>query len=136
MSPQRARLLTWYLRLVGAIDCLAVVVALMPRSWIAASHAWLGLGTFPAEPIAGYLARSTSLMYVMHGLMVLYLAQDVRRYEWVIRFSALLAIVHGAMLLWIDWLEGLPVWWTWTEGPLFAASGVVALLIMGRREQR
>jgi hypothetical protein len=131
MSDQRAKLLQWYLRLLGTIDCLALVVAFLPRSWIAGSHVALGLGDFPAEPVTGYLARSASLLYGLHGLVVLYVSQDVRRYARLIRFLAYVALVHGALLIWIDNVEGMPAWWTWSEGPLLAASGAFTLLILG-----
>ena len=41
------------LRLLGLLDLCAFAAAIAPRSWIAFSHAGLGLGAFPQEPIAG-----------------------------------------------------------------------------------
>jgi hypothetical protein len=117
------------------LDCLALAVAFIPRSWIEAMHGQMGMGPFPGEPIAGYLARSGSLMYVLHGVTVLYVSGDVKRYEALIRFLAYVALAHGAMLLWVDWLEGMPAWWKWLEGPLFAASGLVVLVMMGFRDR-
>jgi hypothetical protein len=130
MSETRSRLLTWYLRIIGTLDCFALIVVFLPRWMIHCVHGELGMGTFPQTPIAGYLARSASLMYVLHGLLVLALSRDVRRYLGLIQFFAWVAVAHGALLVWIDWLEEMPTWWTWSEGPLFAASGVGALLLV------
>ena len=59
--------LRWFLRLVGAFSLLALPCALMPFSWMDATHRWLGLGTLPSEPIVAYLARSLSLFYALLG---------------------------------------------------------------------
>lgn len=136
MTPSQVRWLTIALRCFGLIDCLAVAVVFIPRAWIHAMHQELGLTPFPSDPIAGYLARSASVMYALHGVTILYLSRDVIRYEGLIRFLAYIALAHGTILFWIDWIEGMPTWWTWAEGPLFAASGVLVLLIMRNTKSR
>jgi hypothetical protein len=132
-SSKRLVVLKWYLRCIGTIDCLAVLVAIIPRYWIEAMHGHLGLGSFPAEPITGYLARSSSIMYALHGLCVLYLSTDVVRYLALIRFMAYVTLGHGLLLFWIDTIEGMPTWWTLLEGPLFICSGLVALVLLGSK---
>jgi hypothetical protein len=49
-----------------------------------ATQAWLGLGVFPDRPVAEYLARGLSTVYVLLGVLYLLLASDVRRYAPVI----------------------------------------------------
>ena len=39
------------LRVLGALGCIAVFAIVMPTSWMAAAHQWLGLGDFPDAPI-------------------------------------------------------------------------------------
>jgi hypothetical protein len=134
MPLTRLVVLKWYLRCLGAIDCLAVLVALIPRSWIAALHGHLGLGSFPADPLTGYLARSASIMYALHGLCVIYLSTNVVRYLGLIKFLAYVALGHGLLLIWVDTIEGMPTWWIISEGPLFACSGLVALILAGSRQ--
>lgn len=128
-SSRRLALLKWYLRGIGTIDCLAVLIAIIPRGSIEAMHGHLGLGSFPSDPITGYLARSASIMYALHGVCVIYVSTNVIRYLGLIKFLACVAIGHGLLLIWVDTVEGMPTWWIVFEGPLFALSGAVALLL-------
>ena len=126
------RTLAVVLRSMGLIDLCALFVVVLPGEWIAGIHRWLGLGTLPDAPIVGYLARSGSAMYALHGALVVYASYDVARYWPLIRFLALLALVHGAVMLEIDISQGLPLLWQLGEGPLFAASGALVLWLQAR----
>lgn len=132
-APNRQRALALVLRAIGCLDCLALVAVLMPRHWMEVAHAWLGLGTMPREPIVGYLARSASALYALHGATIIFLSYDVERYAPLIRFLAILALVHGTVILGIDVAEGLPVLWRYAEGPAFAASGALVLWLQRPR---
>jgi hypothetical protein len=127
MSAERC--LQWLLRALGTLDVLAFAAVLMPEGWMAASHAWLGMGEFPGAPLVDYLARSASLMYAQHGAVFLFLSGDVRRYRPLIRFMAIIAIVSGCIMLAIDLLAPIPLFWTVIEGPgyIVLASTVLAL---------
>ena len=116
------------LRVLGATDMLAFLAVAMPASWIQSGHQWSGLGDFPDAPIAGYLARSASALYALHGLMVVYMSFDVRRYWPLIRFLAIIAVAHGVVMLGIDLAVGMPAWWSVLEGPAFSATGLIVLL--------
>jgi len=59
---------------VGVGLLLATVAVFLPVSQMAIMHRWLGLGEFPDAPITIYLARSTSLLYAMHGAVMFYVA--------------------------------------------------------------
>jgi hypothetical protein len=117
------------LRLFGAIDLLAVIAVVMPRRWIEAGHAWAGLGELPPGPLVGYLARSSSALYALHGALILVISFDVARYARLITFLAVAALVHGGVMLAIDLAEGMSFWWTLLEGPVFAATGAVVLAL-------
>lgn len=116
------------LRCLGGVDMLAFIAVVMPTAWIQWGHRWSGLGEFPEAPIASYLARSASAFYALHGLLVVYISFDVRRYWPLIRFFARLAVVHGVVMFAIDVAVGMPTWWTTVEGPAFAATGLVVLV--------
>ena len=90
------RLLTLLLRLIGVVCLLAVVAVFLPRSAIAAVHESIGLGRFPDEPIAEYLARATSALYAFYGGLLLLLARDVRRQRDVIRYQAVAIMLCSA----------------------------------------
>ena len=77
----------------------------------------------------GYLSRSASFLYALHGAMVLFISFDLLRYWRLVTFLATAALVHGAVMLGIDLAEGMPAWWTVVEGPAFAATGGVVLLL-------
>ena len=127
MPPDR--LLKIVLRCWGCIDLLALVAVVAPTPWLAWGHAWAGLGEFPDAPIVAYLARSSSALYAFHGALILFLSTDVRRYGPLVSFLALGGIVHGMIIVGIDWMAGMPAWWTRMEGATFAAGGVVVLLL-------
>lgn len=115
------------LRVLGAVDLCALVAVLMPQAVMQQISLAIGAGDLPREPIVGYLARTASLMYALHGLVVLYVSGDVGRYAGLIRWLARLSVVHGLALICIDWLEGLPVWWQLVEGPVYALAGLTVL---------
>jgi hypothetical protein len=95
---------------------------------MASAHAALGLGDLPNAPIVGYLTRSASALYGLHGAMILFVSFDVRRYERLITFLAIAALFHGAVMLGIDLKVGMPWFWTLFEGPGFAMTGIVVLV--------
>lgn len=133
-QSQNQRALAIVLRVFGGLDALAILAVLMPTEWMAKVHAWLGLGPLPREPIVGYLTRSASALYALHGAMILFLSFDTRRYDRLITFLAVAALVHGTVMLGIDLAVGMPLLWTLGEGPAFAATGAIVLVIQ-RREK-
>src|SRR6059036_1435454 len=80
------------LQAFGAVTALALVPFVMPRSWMAAVHEWLGMGMLPDRPVVEYLARTTSALYGYLGGLYLVLATDVRRYARVITYCAVATI--------------------------------------------
>ncbi|MFT3881001.1 MAG: hypothetical protein QM703_15230 [Gemmatales bacterium] len=127
MTQRRRTLLILLLRACGIIDLLALTFALIPHSWIRISHGHLGMGPFPEETIALYLVRSSCLMYVVHGVLLIFVSFDIDRYLPLIRLLAWIAVIHGVMLIVIDSLTGMPWWWTLGEGGLLIAWGTLVL---------
>lgn len=125
MNAKRAVLVSWLLRLFGAVDCLALAAVVMPRSMMESVSLRLGFAPFSSGPLPEYLARSTSLLYALHGALLLYLAHDVVRHWGLIRWLGLLSIGHGVAIVAIDLDIGMPTWWCFAEGPTFAAAGLV-----------
>ena len=115
-SSENERATVLVLRVLGCVDVLALVAVVMPQAWMAKGHAWAGLGDLPAVPILGYLSRSASFLYALHGAMVLFISFDLPRYRRLVTFLAAAALVHGAVMLGIDLAEGMPLWWTWWKG--------------------
>lgn len=126
-DSKAARRLALVLRGLGLLDFMALFVVVAPGSWIDLAHQWAGLGALPSDPIVGYLARSASALYALHGALIVFLSFDVSRYERLIRFLAWAAVVHGAVILGIDVAQQMPAFWRYAEGPAFAATGLVVL---------
>jgi hypothetical protein len=132
-SRTAATVLAWSLRICGGVDLLALIPFLMPLEWIRVGHEWCGFGPFPEGPVPEYLARATSLLWAMHGGLLLYLARDVSAHARLIAFVARLTVLAGVLLLGLGVRTGLPIWWTALEGPVFAASGLWYLWWLSRR---
>jgi len=110
--------------------CLAFGAVLLPESWMAAGHAWLGLGEFPAAPLTDYLTRSISLLYGIHGGLFLLLSTNIARYAPVVRFMMRMHILFGVAVLAIDLRATLPWWWTVLEGPPIAGFAILNLYLL------
>ena len=126
---RKDRLLRLFLTLVGVADLLAIVVVFLPEAWLVWAHEAVGLGSFPQGRIVGYLARSTSLLYGIHGAMLLVLAGDVAHYRALIRWYGRVIAIAGLLLVGVDIAESMPVWWTVFEGVAVVGIGVVILTL-------
>jgi hypothetical protein len=118
------------LRVLGTIDALALLAVAMPEASMARVHEFLQLGELPATPLVGYLTRSASLLYAMHGAMIVFISFDTPRYRPLIRFLAWAAVAHGSLLVLIDWREAMPPWWTLLEGPFYLITGLAVLRLL------
>ncbi len=110
-------------RMAGGLALFAAVAVVMPFDWMDAIHRWLGLGDMPRGRVVDYLARSLSAFYVFHGILLLFLSSDLRRYLPVIRLLGIVFIVFGVVMLGLDYVIGLPVYWIVGEGPVIIAVG-------------
>jgi hypothetical protein len=113
----------------------AFLAVLMPEDWMAAAHVGLGLGPFPASPLVDYLTRSVSMLYGIHGILVILISTDVRRFAPVIVFCGTTGIVFGIVMIAIDVGAGLPLSWTLSEGPSILVVGALILWLMKRRRR-
>ena len=62
------------LRLSGIMLVTAFIAVFLPYEMMARIHEQMGLGHLPQIPILDYLARSVSLFYGIHGVMILYIS--------------------------------------------------------------
>ena len=126
----KQRLLAMLLGLEGVIEVLAFFPGVMPERWMAAVHTWLGLGPFPASPLLDYIIRSACLLYGLHGVLLLVLATDVRRFRPVIIYVAASYFLAAVAFVGIDLVNAMPWWWTVGEvGSVFWLGGVLLLLL-------
>ncbi len=106
-----------FLYVVGGSSLFALVAVVMPFSWMAAVHRWLGLGEMPAGPIVEYLARWLSTFYALLGAIFLVMASDLERYRPLVRFLGVAFTLMSVVALGIDLSAGMPWWWSAIEGP-------------------
>jgi len=124
MNHARAEtFLRFVLRWIGTLSLLALGAIVMPYSWMDATHQWLGLGRLPDQPIVGYLARSVSALYALLGGLLWALSFDLQRHRPTLCFLGAAIMVFGAILIGIDWIEGLPLYWRAWEGPWVMVMG-------------
>jgi hypothetical protein len=126
------RNLVLFLRACAALLLLALVPVVMPFAWMDAVHRAMGLGELPDVPIVGYLTRSASALYAMHGGLVLFLSFDVRRYRPVIVLLAALCLPFGVAMVVLDAAVGMPAFWTACEGPVIVTLGCVLLYLASK----
>lgn len=133
---KQERLFKLFLRILGTAALLALVAVVMPYSWMNATHQWLGMGQLPAEPIVGYLARSTSAFYALLGGLFWVASFDLCRHRMVLCYLGVVIVIFGAALFVIDLLEGMPLYWNLTEGPFNVVFGVVIFALARRLDEK
>ena len=126
------RNLQLFIRIIGTSALLALPCVALPYALMDAVHQWLGMGRLPAEPVVGYLARSTSAFYAMLGGLLWLVSFDLRRNHLVLCYLGGVFISFGMILFVVDLVEGLPLFWRLGEGPLDAGFGIVILWLSYR----
>ena len=126
LTPETYRwLVRWFLIADGLVLMCASAAIFLPPDWMQQAHAWLGLNEMPESPIVFYLARSTSMLYAVHGVIVLTVGWKLDQFAGLVPVLAFLHFLMGCVLLGIDWTSGLPTYWLLGEGPPIAMSGVL-----------
>lgn len=129
-APALARLILRAALAFGAtVLLLAALFAVLPGEWYSRIHRLLGLGEFPDQPVAWYLARSASALYAFHGLLVAGIALRPERAPWMVVALGAGNILFGLSMVGIDISAGMPWWWTLAEGPGIAAFGAVLIIL-------
>jgi hypothetical protein len=105
------RWLKLLLFLFGLPAAMAVLPFVMPFSWMAAIHEWLGMGVLPHKPIVDYLARYASGFSAFYGFLLLWLMTDVRRYAPIITLQAVAILLISTLGAIFAWRAGMPSWW-------------------------
>jgi hypothetical protein len=124
------RLLFLLVRVNAAVLLLAAPCALLPFAWMDAVHRdALGLGSLSDIPITKYMARSLSLVYAMHGAIVLFVSLNWARLRFAVPYLAWLHVAFGCAMFAVDLDAGLPWWWVAGEGPSLVGFAVVVLAV-------
>ena len=117
------------LTIIGCGLMVAFIFVVIPGNQMASIHAWLGLGSLPDSPITFYLARSTSLLYGVHGALMFVCGRRIDQYLGLAPVFGWLHIALGLVMLGIDISAGMPWWWTAFEGiPIAITGGIIVWL--------
>jgi hypothetical protein len=117
------KILAWMLMIIGCGLMIAFLFVLIPGKQMASIHAWLGLGDLPDAPIIFYLARSTSLLYGVHGFLMFVCGKNIKKYVGLAPVFGWLHVMLGFVMVGIDLSSGMPWWWTTFEGVPIAITG-------------
>jgi hypothetical protein len=123
------------LRASGVLLLTAVIPAAMPLAWMQEIHRQLGMGELPDGPIVGYLTRSLSALYAVHGGLVFFVSLDVRRFLPVVKCLAVLSVVFGIGMIALDVAVQMPLFWVVCEGPFIVVLGGVLLWLTSRVDE-
>lgn len=126
------RILTGILRVTGGVSLSAAIFVFVPYAWMNAIHQMLGMGVLPSDPIVGYLARSLSAFYALLGGLLLLLSFDVKEHKIVLTYLGIAFCIFGLVLLFVDWIEGMPLFWKVGEGPIVFLLGVAIFFFNNR----
>ena len=133
----RERLAAWLLRAAGAFEILAFFAVVMPRSWMEASHEWLGMGEMHPTPLLMFMIRQASYAYGMHGVGLWILASDVRRFRPLVILNGVSFLLAAPVFYLIDTTAGIPWWWTASDviGCGLFGAALLWLTLAGGREE-
>ena len=126
------RFLVWLLYVLGGMMSVAFLAVVMPTSLMATMADWLGVGPLHRSPLTEYLTRSLSTMYGVLGVLHLYLARDVVRYLDLIIVIGWLTVLAGLIMTVVDFAAGMPLLWSWSEGPPTALAGLAYVWLTRR----
>ena len=121
------RLQAWVLRLVGAVEVLAFGAVVLPRAWMNAMHARMGLADMPEGPVFDSVMRQVSFTYGLHGIGMWLIASDVVRYRPLVILTGIGYLAAGPAFLLIDLSNGMPWFWTAGNGGSCLLIGVLVL---------
>jgi hypothetical protein len=124
------------LRISGAMLITAFFAVIMPFNMMAQIHQLVGLGQLPSFPIIDYLARSLSLFYVMHGVIVIYISFNLLRYLQFLKLLCYLGFGFGLALFIIDLHAPMPGYWTTFEGPFVILLNLLVYILALRIQNK
>jgi hypothetical protein len=133
MSARDVTLAT-IIRLIGVAELFALPFIFVPVSWMGLVHERvLGIGPFPTQPFAEYLARHLSALYAVHGAMLVAVSLDLPRYRPLVRLLGWCHLGLGAAVAWTDWSAGFPWIWAAGEGVMVSVWGVLIVIFSANR---
>jgi hypothetical protein len=111
---------------------LAFGAVVMPRSWMEAAHARLGLAEMPTGAVFDAVMRQVSFSYGLHGVALWFMAADVVRYRPLVILAGFGYLIAGPVFFLIDFTAGMPGFWMVGNGGSCLLIGVILLGLLWR----
>jgi hypothetical protein len=124
-----ARATANFLRLLAILQILTGAIVFMPVAWIAAWHAWLGLGPLPDDAVLRYVIRGAAYAQGAIGVLLWIMATDVVRYRPLVIATAAIYLVGAPAFYSIDTIAGMPRFWCIFDSVSCLLSGAILLVL-------
>ena len=117
---------------MGAVEILAFGAVVLPRAWMEAIHAWMGMAEMPKGPVFDSVMRQVSFSYGLHGVALWFIAADVARYRPLVILTAVGYLLAGPVFFAIDIGNDMPWFWMAGNGGSCLLIGILlsALLVI------
>src|SRR4051812_16413467 len=125
-SPQAT---ATFLRFLASLQMLTAGVTIMPLEWIAAWHAWVGLGVMSHDPMLRYVVRGGGFVQGGIGVLLWIMAGDVTRYRPLILATAGIYLIAGPAFYLIESIAHMPRFWCVLDSASCLAVGAILLAL-------
>ncbi|MEA3210684.1 MAG: hypothetical protein QOE70_3741 [Chthoniobacter sp.] len=130
------RITAGFLRCVAILQVLTAAVVFMPVAWIAAWHAWIGLGLMPDDPFLRYVIRGAGYTQAAVGVLLWIMAGDVVRYRPLVIATAAIYLAAGPAFYLIETIAGMPRFWCLIDSVSCFSVGVVLMALCRLSSER
>ena len=130
-----ARLVQWLIRADAFAQGLAVVAIVLPRAALQQLATLAGV-EIPDAPLAWYLARAMSALFVFHAALLWYVAARLTRFHHFVRFHTWAFLVLGLTLSALSASAGLPSHWSLREALFVVCYCTTVLLLLSKSRLR
>jgi hypothetical protein len=107
---------------------LAIGAVFMPAAWMEEIARVLGVGPLTDNGLVHYLARQTSALYVLHAATIAIIAVQLPKSLPMIVPLGFVTIGFSALMLYIDLVEGMPMYWVIAEPAAIFFGGLTMIL--------
>src|SRR5215470_1108235 len=111
---------------------LAFGAVFLPRAWMEAIRAGMGLPDLPPGPVFDSVMRQVSFSYGLHGVALWFIAADVTRYRPLVVLTAVGYLLAAPVFFIVDLGNGMPWFWTAGNGGSCLVIGVLLLGLLWR----
>ena len=118
-----------FLRFLAIVQMLTGGLTLIPNTWLANWHAWLGLGHLPNDAVLRYGVRGGAFVQGAIGILIWIMATDIVRYRPLVLAVGWIYLASGPAFYLIDSIAGMPFFWCAADAVSCFAVGSIVLAL-------